>query len=119
MITQIESCASQCGSLFIVIDVGTWFCNASMRLALHIMEVSTYWSSKPLCCVNDKSCPWFKKHAGLQVACSAQAQLGRILVFLQVSNQASVLSLAIDGRDPSAKKINVHRGVGVAHLLDI
>jgi hypothetical protein len=69
--------------------------------------------------VNDKSCPWFEKHAGLQVARSAQAQLGRIPVFLQVSNQASVLSLAIDGRDPSAKRINGHRGVGVAHLLDI
>jgi hypothetical protein len=66
-----------------------------------------------------KSCPWSEKHAGLQVARSAQAQLGRILVFLQVSNQASVLSLAIDGRDPSTKKINGHRGVGVAHLLDI
>jgi hypothetical protein len=69
--------------------------------------------------VNDKSCRWFEKHAGLQVAHSAQAQLGRILVFLQVSNQASVQSLAIDGRDPSAKKINCYWGVEVANLLDI
>ena len=69
--------------------------------------------------VNNKSCHWFEKHVGLQVARSAQAQLGRILVFLQVSNQASVQSLSIDSRDPSAKKINDYRGVGVAKLLDI
>jgi hypothetical protein len=69
--------------------------------------------------VNDKSCHWFGKHTGVQVAHSAQAQLGRILVFLQVSNQASVKSLAIDSRDPSTKKINGYRGVGVANILDI
>jgi len=69
--------------------------------------------------VNDKSCPRFEKHAGLQVARSAQAQLAKIFVFVQVSNQARMLSLAIDGRDPSAKKINGHRGVRVSHLLDI
>jgi hypothetical protein len=69
--------------------------------------------------VNDKSCHWFENHAGLQVARIAQAQLGRILVVLQVSNQVRVQSLAIDSRDPSTEKINGYRGVGVANLLDI
>jgi hypothetical protein len=49
----VESCASRCGHLFIVIDVGTWFCNALMCLVLHAIEVSSYWSSKPLCRVVD------------------------------------------------------------------
>jgi hypothetical protein len=53
MITWPESCASRCGHLFIVIDVGTWFCNTLMHLVLHTIEVSSYWSSKPLCRVVD------------------------------------------------------------------
>jgi hypothetical protein len=39
--------------LFVVIDVGTWFCNTLMRLVLRIAEVSSYWSSKPMCRVID------------------------------------------------------------------
>jgi hypothetical protein len=41
------------GVLFVVIDVGTWFCNALMCLVLCAVEVSSYWSSKPLCRVVD------------------------------------------------------------------
>jgi hypothetical protein len=32
-------CASRCGRLFIVVDVGTWFCNALMILVLRAIEV--------------------------------------------------------------------------------
>jgi hypothetical protein len=57
-------------------------------------------------------------NAGLQVARSAQAQLGRILVFskYQIKRACKVLPLTAEIRP---KKINGYRGVGVANLLDI
>ena len=44
---------SDVGVLFVVMDVGTWFCNALMCLVLRAVESSSYWSSKPLCRVVD------------------------------------------------------------------
>jgi hypothetical protein len=38
--------------LFIVMDVGTWFCNALMHWVCTV-EASSYWSLKPLCRVVD------------------------------------------------------------------
>jgi hypothetical protein len=41
------------GVLFVVMDVGTWFCNTLMCLVLRAVEGSSYWSSKPSCRVVD------------------------------------------------------------------
>jgi hypothetical protein len=35
--------------LFVVINVGAWFCNTLRSLVLHAIEVSSYWSSRSLC----------------------------------------------------------------------
>jgi hypothetical protein len=48
MITWLSLVLPDVGVLFVVIDVGTWFCNALMRLVLHVVEVSSYWSSKSI-----------------------------------------------------------------------
>jgi hypothetical protein len=53
MITWPMSCTSDVSVLFIVLDVGTWVCNALMHSFLHAVEVSRYWSSKPMCWVVD------------------------------------------------------------------
>ena len=37
------------GVSLVVTKVGTGFCNTLMRLVLHTVEVSNYWSSKSLC----------------------------------------------------------------------
>ena len=41
------------GVLFIVINVGTWFCNSLMRLVLCVVEVTSYDSLKLMCWVVD------------------------------------------------------------------
>jgi hypothetical protein len=64
------------------------------------------------------SCHGFEKHAGLQVAQMLKRSSGEFLLF-QVTYQASMQSFDIGSRDPSMKKINGYRGVGVVNLLDI
>jgi hypothetical protein len=53
MITWSSLVLPDVGVLFIVFDVGTWFYNALMRLVWSTIEVSSYWSSKPMCQVVD------------------------------------------------------------------
>jgi hypothetical protein len=52
MITWPEFVLPDVG-LFVVMIVGTWFCNALRHWVLHDVEVSSSWSSKPLCQVVD------------------------------------------------------------------